>query len=395
MLMSAFSCERGKGSEQEVGLRTLLAAASCHDVWLLTWDGGVAGLRELLAGHPSAPRIHIEAIPLTTEFRRLGFFSYHWYYDRWQREVARRAAELHRRVGFDVVHHVTHATVWTRVGVAAVPRPLVWGPVGGGVEAPLSLLTELGVKGLAENAARVVGRRVLRSLPYTGAPRTRHVYALAQNRVTAIRMGARDARPVLSNATSVDVAHVRPSGARDRTIMVVGRLVAWKGTRLALRALRELQARDAVMHFYGTGPDRLRIESTARRWGLADRVRLHGWTPRDVLLERLATAGALLFPSLHDEAGMCVAEALSFSTPVVCLDHGGPPEVVSRWPTSPARLVAPSSPRVTARRLADAIDRFLTDPPPVCDVPLLPDTSYAKRVLETYERAVDEAAGTQ
>ncbi|MDQ3643863.1 MAG: glycosyltransferase family 1 protein, partial [Actinomycetota bacterium] len=164
VLLSAFSCEPGKGSEQEVGLRTVLAAAACHDVWVLTWDGGATALRDHLAGHPQEHRIHVVPIPLATEFRRLGFFSYHWYYDRWQREAAERATELHRRVGFDVVHHVTHSTVWTRVGVGAVPRPLVWGPVGGGVEAPLSLLTELGAKGLAENAARVVGRRVLRSL---------------------------------------------------------------------------------------------------------------------------------------------------------------------------------------------------------------------------------------
>lgn len=31
-----------------------------------------------------------------------------------------------------------------------------------------------------------------------------------------------------------------------------------------------------------------------------------------------------LFPSLHDEAGWAVAEAIASGLPVVCLDHGGP-----------------------------------------------------------------------
>ena len=36
-------------------------------------------------------------------------------------------------------------------------------------------------------------------------------------------------------------------------------------------------------------------------------------------------ADVLLFPSLHDEGPMVVAEALAVGLPVVCLDRGGAP----------------------------------------------------------------------
>ena len=53
-------------------------------------------------------------------------------------------------------------------------------------------------------------------------------------------------------------------------------------------------------------------------------MRFHDWVPRERLLPEIARAGALVHPSLHDDAPLSVAEALSLGTPVICLDHGSP-----------------------------------------------------------------------
>jgi hypothetical protein len=52
ILLSAYACEPGKGSEQEVGLRIMLAAAQRHDVWVLTRENSIPLLEEYLALHP-------------------------------------------------------------------------------------------------------------------------------------------------------------------------------------------------------------------------------------------------------------------------------------------------------------------------------------------------------
>jgi glycosyltransferase involved in cell wall biosynthesis len=41
-----------------------------------------------------------------------------------------------------------------------------------------------------------------------------------------------------------------------------------------------------------------------------------------------STADVLLFPSFHDSGGWVVAEALRVGCPVLCLDLGGPPNLV-------------------------------------------------------------------
>jgi glycosyltransferase involved in cell wall biosynthesis len=387
VLLSAFACEPGKGSEPEVGLRAALAAAERHTVWILTNSTDAPALQRFLDGHPLERRIHVEPIPLGVDVDDLGLMDFHWFYDRWQRRAMRRALELDRSVGFDVVHHATISTVWTRVGVAAVPKPLVWGPVGGGVEPPLPLLPELGFLGLLDDAARVASRRLLAMLPSMRNTARSAVVVLAQNRQIVPRLRTSASVLVLPNATAVDVRDVRPEGDRTHDIVLVGRIVAWKGGHLAIRAMRHVSDPRAILRLYGEGPDRPRLERVARRWGVSDRVRFEDWIPRDALLPRVARAGVLLHPSLHDDAALCVAEALSLGTPVVCLDHGGPAEVVRRWSASPAQLVPPTGVDATARQLAQAIDGFLADPPPVRSSAIPCDTPFADALLDAYEYA--------
>lgn len=387
VLLSAFSCEPGKGSEPEVGFRALLAAAQDHEVWALVSCTGLTALERTLRTHPLRSRITLVPIPVGVDEGRLGLVDFHRRYDRWQRKVGPVARDLDRRIDFDLVHHVTLATVWTRVGVAVVPKPLVWGPVGGGVDPPLGLIPELGWRGVAEEAARLVARRSLARLPQVRRAARTAVVTLAQNRPTARKLRAAGSVVMLTNAAAIDVGHVRACGPRTRDIAFVGRLVPWKGAHLAVRALRDVRDADAVLRFYGSGPERGRLERAARRWGLEDRVHFEGWVSRDELLRRLAVAGALLHPSLHDDSGLSVAEALALGTPVVCLDHGGPAEVVRLWDGRLGRGVTPGSPAVTARRLAAALDEALDDPPPVPAAPSPPRTTFDEAIPLAYEAA--------
>jgi glycosyltransferase involved in cell wall biosynthesis len=388
LLLSAFSCEPNQGSEREVGFRTLLAAASRHEVWVLTRALSVPILQRFLQGHPLATRIHLEPVPFDFDEEGFSRTRFHAHYDRWQRAASRRAIELNRQVDFDVLHHVSFATIWTRVGIAAVPKPLVWGPVGGGVEPPLRLLPELGLRGVLDDLSRVTSRRLLAQLPPMRLAPEVAAVILAQNRDMLRRLRTRAPIEVLPNATAVEMHGVHPRGDRTRDVLLVGRLLAWKGGHLALRALRHVTHPGTTLQVYGEGPDCRRLERVVRRWGLGDRVRFKSWIPREALLAEVARAGVLVHPSLHDDAPLSVAEALSLGTPVVCLDHGGPAEVVRRWPNSPAQLITPAGPVATARRIAGAIDGFLADPPPLLTAAARPDVSFAGSLLEAYEQAV-------
>lgn len=104
VLLSALACEPGKGSEPEVGFRTLLAAASRHEVWVLTLPESIPAIRRELDGDPRGARVHLESITFESKRRvlkDLTSWEFHRAYDRWQRDARDRALDLDQEVGFD------------------------------------------------------------------------------------------------------------------------------------------------------------------------------------------------------------------------------------------------------------------------------------------------------
>jgi glycosyltransferase involved in cell wall biosynthesis len=397
ILMSALACEPNKGSEPEVGFRAMMAAATRHDVWVLTNEANVPPLRRALASHRQravAERVRVEGIDFGVgdeRFDRLSATEHHWFYDRWQRKAAVAALHLDDRVDFDVVHHATLASYWTRVGIAAVPKPLVLGPIGGALNVPGSLVPELGLRGLAQEAVRAGARFALARAPSIRGAQRRAAVAFAQNRATARQISVAGEISVLSNALSVTLDEMPFSGIRSKDLLFVGRLLPWKAPILALRALRYVTDTETVLRFCGDGPERARLQRAARQWGLEHRVRFEGWLDRDDLLTLMAGSGALVHPCLREEAGLCVAEALSVGTPLVFLDRGGPAELAAEWDGSPHFKVPLGRPGRAARAMATAIDRALADAPPVPAQARPARTSFERALLAAYD--VAEASG--
>ena len=365
ILISAYACEPGKGSEPEVGLQTALIAASEHEVWVITRENNLLALRAFLNSHPLREKIHligfdVDGLPQRVK-KRGGLVTLHWYHDLWQRRLAELAIRLDSETDFDVVHHATFATYWTRVGVASVSKPLVWGPIGGGAVPPLGLLPVMGLRGAAGDLVRVFSRPIGARL--IGARRTarRASFVLVQNPETAHRLSTGDTAVVLPNA--LVATRSEPLLGEDQTgqdapprIVTAGRLIALKGTELAIRAMKYVRHSEAILDVYGDGPQRKRLERLRNEMRLDQRVRFHGKVQRAILEKALAKAAVLVHPALHEEAGFVVVEALAVGTPVVCLDRGGPPVMVKKWPDVPSRVVRPSTPGVTARRIAIALD---------------------------------------
>src|SRR6478672_6794107 len=141
VLLSAYHCNPEDGSEPGVGWAFAAAAAQRHDVWLLSWSRYKTVVEEAL-GQPGAPPIQVCFLgdPAPPRFERASYI-------RWQRQVARSAEALHRRVGFDVTHHVTLSNTYLPVGVQLPGVPSVVGPLCGSPSPPLPLWRWLGPRG--------------------------------------------------------------------------------------------------------------------------------------------------------------------------------------------------------------------------------------------------------
>jgi glycosyltransferase involved in cell wall biosynthesis len=79
----------------------------------------------------------------------------------------------------------------------------------------------------------------------------------------------------------------------------------------------------------GSGPEEARLKADALAWKINDSVDFISWLPQNNLFELYNSHDLLLFPSLHDSSGGVVLEALCHGMPVICLDLGGPKDIVT------------------------------------------------------------------
>lgn len=399
VLLSAYACRPFVGSEPGVGFATLLAVAEHHEVWVITRKKNVEPIERFLDGHLLNHRIHVVGVDLSpsamTVKKRLGQAGLHWYYDRWQLKAALLAAEILKTTSFDVVHHVTFASDWARAGVAELGPPFVWGPVGGRIGPPLKLMTTLGIRGIGNEVLRALGRALMRRRRWYRRAWLAARVVLAQNAAIDRESSYPHKTRRLPNSTAM-LGEVSDSvTSRGSEILIVGRIVPWKGGVLAIRAMRLVESPNALLRFVGEGPDKPRLQRLVRRLGLSGRVSFEGSLPRSETLVRIAQAAALLHPSMHDESPLVVGEALTMGTPVICLDWGGPPELLRRWPGTRSTAVPVSTVASTVEGLAQAIDYYLRDPTPVLSVARHPTPSYAAEILAAYESAVGDLVGGQ
>lgn len=355
VLISAYACGPDQGPEATAGWAVARAAAETGDVWILTRERFRDSLTAALADDPElAARVtvvHIDLPARIMRWKRRGWDLY-WYYALWQRLAGRTAARLHADVGFDLAHHVTFANDWMPCGIASLDMPVVWGPVGGASRVPVTKLRRwLGARGTVTEVARTVLTALPRAL-WGDTTARRAALVVAQNPDVAHRF--RRARRVVvePNAAFAEEIPAHRGSVTGRTAVFAGRLLAWKGAALAIETIAQPEAEGWRLLILGEGYERRRLQRLASALGVADRIDFRGHLPRDETLDTLARADALLFPSMHDQAGWIVGEASSMGLPVVCLDLGGPPTLAD----VNARVVA-----ATDRDLPGSLARALRD----------------------------------
>lgn len=331
VLVSAYACQPGRGSEPGVGWNVVREMAKRHDVWVLTRPQNQRAIEAEMAIDP-APGLTFSYYGLPSWANRwlnagLGV-QFHYYL--WQLGVISTARELNQKIQFDLGHHVTYVRYWSPSFLAFLPIPFVWGPIGGGESAPGSFRSEFGFRGRLFEWLRDVARWLGEHDPLVRLTARRASSVLATTQETAERLHLLGSREVaLLPEAALDLNELptyesQPNTDSNAVFLSIGRLLSWKGFHLGLRAFAEARLPSAEYWIIGAGPERNRLEALSSRLGVAGQVRFLGQLPREQVLAHLSSCTALVHPSLHDSGGWVCLEAMSVGKPVICLDLGGP-----------------------------------------------------------------------
>jgi glycosyltransferase involved in cell wall biosynthesis len=368
ILISAYYCEPGKGSEQAVGWNTAREASRHCEVWVLTRTLNRPSI-EMETSRDPAPNLHFVYYDLPrwlSWWARGQLLEWHLYYYIWQSCVYFVAKHLHRNISFDLVHHVTFVKYWIPSFLVFLPVPLIWGPVGGGESAPEAFKKSFGLRGRVSEALRDLGRWLGERDPFVRLTAQRSVLAKATTEETATRIRRLGSENVqvcsqvgLGREEIEKLGSHRVESDSPLRIVSVGRLLHWKGFHLGLRAFARANLPGMEYWVVGDGPERRRLQTLAETLGVETRVRFWGHVPRKEALTKLARCHILLHPSLHDSGGGACLEAMAAGLPVVCLNLGGPAVIATE---ETAFAVPAYRPEQAVRDLADALSRLVNDP---------------------------------
>jgi glycosyltransferase involved in cell wall biosynthesis len=365
LLLSAYACEPGRGSEEGFGWNwaTHLAAEG-HEVWVITRPHTAPAIETALRAAPQ-PNLRFEYVDVPAVSRPLlrGQPGVYAAYFLWQRAIVGQANELVDRHSIDLVHHVTWGTLAGGSKLWALDIPFVFGPVGGGQVTPGRFLRYLPTTRTQEQARTLFTKWLLPHHRPTRRLTGNADLVLATDGDTlalAKRMGAERAELFLDSGLPDRYFADQPKSTFNDgvlNLLWVGRSFEKKALRLSLETAALLRA-PFRMTVLGDGPQDDQIPRWLAELGLNDRVTWRGRVPWDEVHREFGRHEVLLFTSLRDSFGSQLLEAMSNGLVVATLNHHGARDFI---PDDAGIKVPVTTPELSAAHLAASLDRLYGD----------------------------------
>jgi glycosyltransferase involved in cell wall biosynthesis len=367
ILLSAFSCEPGRGSEPGKSWNWAYELARAgHEVWILTSTTGRSSIEAFLASTPM-PRMKFVYIERPHIPAFAGPFRTLLQHIRWQWLALDVARDLHRQNDFDVVHHISFGSLHLGSQLWRLGKPFVFGPIGGGQVAPRGYKKYFRGGWMSEMLRSIVVRRftgLLFAAKSTVANADLILVANQETRDWVERLGGRNVEYMasggISEALLADPSSRHRNDENCLKVLWVGRLLPRKGLLLALEAVarvdRRLNVRCTIL---GDGEQGSYLPQWIEDLGVGDRVEWKGQVPWQEAMNAYRDHDVFLFTSLRETEGVQLLEAMAGGAAIVTLDHHGPSMAV---PSSAGIKVPVTSASEVVAGLARALERLAEEP---------------------------------
>ncbi|MBA4373072.1 MAG: hypothetical protein C0402_09470 [Thermodesulfovibrio sp.] len=340
VLACAYACNPYQGSEKGVGWGWVNTIAEHHEVWVLTDEINKTDIDRKVAEAPGhGDNIHFHYIPRTRwlTLEKLWPPSYLWTYQLWQKEAYSLAVQLHKEIGFDLVHQLTYVGFRVPGYLWKMDIPFVWGPIGGLENTPWRFLPMLGFKGCVYYGARNIINMLHKILLLS----VRRAFRKADGGAIAATEGIRREIRTWYGRESEVICEIGPPDkiATRHSVRKSDEplRLAWSGLHdpakalpLLLYALASLSGDvDWQLDILGSGQCSEKWQKLAKKLAVDNKCRWHGWLPRAEAVQLVHDAHILVITSLKDLTSTVLIEALSQGVPVICPDHCGFQNIVT------------------------------------------------------------------
>lgn len=334
ILLSAYACEPGRGSEGGVGWNLACELAKYHELWVITRENNQVPINQYIQKYPEQSRINFVYcdLPKWARWWKRGNRGIQLYYYLWQIAIFFKVRRLIKDVRFDYIHHITFGKYWVPSFLALLNVNFIWGPVGGGETMPSAFLPKDNLKALTFELVRMIARWLGEKDPFVRLTARKSKLAFATTKETAERLTKLGCRNVVVMPQVAfpkqfieKLSKMNVSNNGTVKFISVGRPLYWKGFHLGLKAFAQARLEDAEYWLIANGEGKQTLLNLAINLKIFNKVKFLDRMPTlDTVYETIGKCDVLVHPALHEAFGTVVLEAMSIGKPVICLNIGGP-----------------------------------------------------------------------
>lgn len=345
ILMSAYACEPGAGSEYGVGwmVPTTMARKYPEDqFFVLTRSRCKEKIEKALANDSSLANIHFLYYDIPSWMFYKNEMQSNWgeqiNYLLWQWLVRKFVRKMNKIYHFDIFHHLTFNQYRTPSPGFWLDIPFVMGPIGGAECIAPAFWEDLESNTVKKEGIRQKGKD-LKIFKWfnTRKKNNKVILCSCKENLNRLKPYGNKSRLELMPAIAFDkkdFADISQNETQDTFEMIyAGKAWDWKGIHIFLKA-----AKVALMDKLSAKSQQkwsikligIRFEEEQKKvmgWvdelGLQNHVTLIPFIQRSELLKMLANCSLSVYPAFRDSGSMSVLEACALGCPSICFNAGG------------------------------------------------------------------------
>ncbi|MEA5573948.1 glycosyltransferase, partial [Calothrix sp. UHCC 0171] len=335
ILISAYACLPNRTRDEGFGWYCSSELAKLgYEIWVLTASFNKAKIEATLTDNP-IHNLHFIYVEHPTWFNSLmyhvfGRDSSNYHYLVWQYYAYKVALRLDKEQNFDLIHHITIASLPCGSWLWRLQKPLIFGPAGGGqVASPVFkkyFLNEWRLEGIR---TFITEKLLPLALPLRKTIKRTNLLLAANSDTIHLghRLGAQRIELFLDTHLSEDYFCEEPptrAFSQELRLLWVGRLYPRKALLLALEALSKVNPSIPFkLTILGSGPQDCYVSSWTKELNIEDKVEHIHQVSWEEVRNKYLNSDVLLFTSMRDTFGSQLMEAMAQALPIICLNHQG------------------------------------------------------------------------
>ena len=359
IMVSAYACEPGYGTEIGVGWHWALEMSKYFEIWVLTRESNKENIEEWISKNNQGRDIHFVYydMPKKLRFWKKGLRGVRTYYCLWQRLTNKIIKKTMEENDIHIYHLLTYGNSLWPASRYGMKQTFIWGPTGGVDTIPKEYSKRYPAKArFVEFTRRTIVKFLKINIGFKKRCKNADLilcksYGMLNNVPQKYKNKAE-----LFTDVAVELKDINNSAnSSDNTkYLAVGRLDAWRGFDVLIEAFaKAAKTNESIrLEIVGDGKDRKRLEQLIDENGMREHITMCGELPMEDYESKVAESDVIINPSLKEGAVTVAFDSLAMEKPLICIDTGG---YTRYFNDKRSRVIKLERKNTTVNRLSEAI----------------------------------------